>query len=152
MAMPTITMICCPFGRDPGRAPAIAALRSPAIRGDLRRRRRERGHRRRRAVVDVGRPHVERHRETLNARPASRNTEPDHELRPMPPSLCGLRDAVQSHRAGQPVDQRGAIEQQPGRQRAEHENISARPRSARVVAMERGEHVERETHQLETEI
>ena len=41
-------------------------------RGDLRRDREERGDRRRRALIDVGRPHVERHRRAFEGEPDRR--------------------------------------------------------------------------------
>ena len=93
-------------------------------RGDLRRGGEERRHRRRRALVDVGRPHVERHGRDLEAE--AREQEHEAESEPDAALPGGLRDAGEAHRAGEAVDQRGAIEQHPGRQRAEHEVFQAR--------------------------
>ena len=118
--------------------------------GDLRRGGEERRHRRRRALVDVRRPHVERHRRDLEAEAG----EQEHEAEDQPDAALpdGLGDAGERHGAGEAVDQRAAVEQHAGRQRAEHEILQAGFGRAHVVAVRRRDHVEREAHQFEAEI
>ena len=96
--------------------------------GDLGRGGEEGGDRRRRALVDVGRPHVERHRRDLEGEA----DEQEHEAEDQADVLAGagraLRDggdAGEARRAGEAVDQRGAVEQHARRQRAEHEVLEA---------------------------
>ena len=88
--------------------------------------------------------------ETLKQKPANRNTRP--KVSPMPPCPAALRDAGEAHRAGEAVDQRGAVEQHAGRERAEHEVFQSGLGRAHVVAVDRRDHVERKAHQLEAEI
>ena len=88
--------------------------------------------------------------ETLKQKPANRNTRPKVEPDAALPGR--LRDAGEAHRAGEAVDQRGAVEQHAGRERAEHEILQARFGRAHAVAVDRRHHVEREAHQLEAEI
>ena len=52
------------------------------------------------------------------------------------------RDVLEAGRAGEAVDQRGAVEQHAGRQRAEHEVLEAGLARSDVVAAERGDDVE----------
>ena len=63
-----------------------------------------------------------------------------------------MRNAGEGDRAGEAVNQRRAVEQHAGRQRAEHEVLQARFGRAQVVAMARGNDVKRQAHQLEAEI
>ena len=94
-----------------------------AHRGDLGRTRHERGHRRRGALVDVGRPHVERHRRHLEgeARRRRRRARPARRAAGHVPA--GQRSArrVEVERASEAVDQGAAIEQHAGGQRAQDE-------------------------------
>ena len=93
------------------------------MRGDLRGGGEERGHRRRRALVDVGRPHVERHRRDLEAETGEQENQAEYQ------SDAALRrrlgDPGKRHVAGEAVDQRAAVQQHAGRQRAEHEIFEA---------------------------
>ena len=61
----------------------------------------------------------------------------------MPPCPAACAMPVNADRAGEAVDQRGAVEQHAGRQRAEHEIFQAGLGRAHVVAVDRGDHVER---------
>ena len=77
----------------------------------------------------------------------------------MRPMFCAagwpLRDAAidrEVDRAGEAVDQRGAVEQHAGRQRAQHEILEARLARAHVVALDGGDDVERQALQLEAEV
>ena len=119
-------------------------------RGDLRRRGEEGRHRRRRAFVDVRRPHVERHGRDLEAEAGEQEDQAEHEADIR--GRRGRRDAGEADRAGEAVDQRGAVEQHARGQRAEHEVLQAGFGRLGVVAV-RGRHdVERERHQFEAEI
>ena len=99
-------------------------------RGDLRRRRHERGHRRRRALVDVRRPHVERRRRRLEREPDDDHREPDDEHR-------GVRRARSApilsndELAGRAVDERRAEEQRRRADRADDQVLEARLERAR---------------------
>ena len=92
--------------------------------------------------------------EILKARPTSRNTRPT--IRPMSCAgaarLGGGGDGREAGRAGEAVDQRGAVEQHARRQRAQHEILEARLARAHVVAADGGHHVERQALQLEAEV
>ena len=123
--------------------------------GDLGRRGEERGHRRRRALVDVRRPHVERHRRNLEAEADEQEHQPEHQAdagAALRRQIRDFGDAGEADRAGEAVDQRGAVEQHARRQRAQHEILQARFRRLGAVAVEGGDDVERERHQLEAEI
>ena len=119
-------------------------------RGDLGGGGEERRHRRRRALVDVRRPHVERHRRNLEAEAREQEHQPEHQPDAALPR--GLGDAGERHVAGEAVDQRAAVQQHARRQRAEHEILQPGLRRTHVVAVRRGDHVERKAHQLEAEI
>ena len=74
---------------------------------DLRRRGKERGDWRRCALIDVGRPHVERHCGNLEAKPREQEYQAEHEA-----DTAGLRrrgDACETHGAGEAIDQGGAV-------------------------------------------
>ena len=94
-------------------------------RRDLRRGGEEGGDRRRRALVDVGRPHVERHGRDLEGEAGERKTRP--KIRPSDalPPLERRGDAGEAGLAGEAVDQRGAVEQHARGQRAEDEILQA---------------------------
>ena len=77
-------------------------------------------------------------------------------IRPMscaaPAALAAVAMAAKLGRAGEAVDQRGAVEQHAGGQRAQHEVLEARLARAHVVAADGRHHVERQALQLEAEI
>ena len=95
--------------------------------------------------------------ETLKARPAATNTRP---IRapvaiaswPSGAGCSSVGQAVERERAGEAVDQRAAVEQHARGERAEHEILEPGLGRARLVAVERGDHVERQALQLEAEI
>ena len=88
--------------------------------------------------------------ETLKQKPANRNTSP--KIEPDAARVRRLGDAGEAHRAGEAVDQRGAVEQHAGGQRAEDEIFEAGLRRAHGIAVDRRDHVERQAHQFEAEI
>ncbi len=61
-------------------------------------------------------------------------------------------ELAELHGAGKPVDQRNAVQQQAGGQRAENEIFEPGFRAAQLVAGEGGEHVDRQRLQFEAEI
>ena len=73
-------------------------------------------------------------------------------MSPMPPCPRSLGDAGEIHRAGEAVNQRGAVEQHARGQRAEDEVFQARFRRFQVVTVRGGDDVKRKAHQLEAEI
>ena len=120
-------------------------------RGDLRRHREEGGDRRRRAFVDVGRPHVERHGGDLEGEADDGEDDADEEADRHGLRRRGerLRDGRELGRAGKAVDRASAVEHHPGGERAEDEVFEARLGRAGAVALEGGDDVEREALQLE---
>ena len=78
---------------------------------DLRRGRHERGHRGRRALVDVGRPHVERRRGDLEAEAGEDHRHAGDEERVV--GAGRLLDRGEAELAGRAVDERAAEEQDP---------------------------------------
>ena len=148
-AIETNTTICCHCRVMPGNAVMVARAKI-AIAAIFGRGGEERRHRRRRALVDVRRPHVERHRRDLEAEAR----EQEHEAEDQPDAALrrGLGDAGERHVAGEAVDQRAAVQQHAGRQRAEHEILQARFGRSHGIAVRGGDHVERKTHQFEAEI
>ena len=121
-AMETKTTICCHCVVMPGNA-TTAARTNMAMPATFRRGGEKRRHRRRRAFVNVRRPHMERHRRNLEAEAGEQKNEAEDQSDPA--MRGGLRDAGKGHGAGEAVDQRGAIKQHPRRQRAEHEIFQA---------------------------
>jgi hypothetical protein len=120
---------------------------------DLGGRGEEGGDRGRRALVDVGRPHVEGHGRDLEGQ--RRDHEDDaHDDAGGDAGLGRERigQPVEVGRAGEAVNQRGAVEQHARGERAQDEVLQARFGRARVVAVEGGQDVERQREQLEPEI
>ena len=122
-----------------------------AIPATFGRGREESGHRGRRAFIDVGRPHVERHRRDLETETDEHEhqAEDQAEIGALP--AC-LGDPGKADGAGEAVDQRRAVQQHAGRQRAQHEILQAGLGRAHVFAVRGGHHVERQAHHLEPEI
>ena len=142
--------ICAPVGRDAGKGDDGDADQD-RHRRHLRRRGEEGRHRRRRAFVDVGRPHVERHRRDLE-REAGQDEDEAEDDAEAAVAVQRRGGAGERHRAGVAVDQRRAVEQHARRQRAEDEIFEPRLRGAQIVAAIGGDDVERQAHQLEAEI
>ena len=67
-------------------------------------------------------------------------------------ALNGRGDAGEIDRARKAVDQRGAIEQHAGGERAKDEIFEPGLRRPDIVAIEGGDHVKRERHQFEAKI
>src|ERR1041385_6411424 len=98
------------------------------------------------AVVGVGRPHVERHRGDLLA-------ERDHQHQPAGDDQAGVLGGTEPHRqlgdpggAGRAVDQRDAVHQEPGRERADQEVLHRGLVAAPGVPPHRAHHVDAERH------
>ena len=128
-----------PSARRPTRSSAAKA-------GGLRPRRHEGGHRRGRALVGVGRPHVERHRRDLEerGRPAAAARRPAAAAfaRSGEP-VRKAADARQVRGAGRAVDQRDAVEQEAAGEGAEQEVLERRLVRLERAAPEADQHVER---------
>ena len=123
-------------------------------RRNLRRAGEECRHRRRRALIDVGRPHVERHGCDLERQADEHEHEPERQAdvrRHFRDRRGGCNRGV-ARRARDAVEHRGAVEQHARRQCAEHEILEARFARSDVVALEGGDHIERQGLQLEAEI
>ena len=120
-------------------------------RGDLGRGGEERRHRSRRALVDVGRPHMKRHDGNLERQPHQNEHQPEQhaDARMI---MHGVRNRAEGDRAGIAVDQRHPVEHHARRQGAEDEIFEAGFRRAQVMAAIGRDHVERQAHQLETEV
>ena len=153
-AMATNTTICC-HCVDHARKRHDGCAHEHGDAGDLGRGGEEGGDRRRRALIDVGRPHMERHRRDLEAEAGEQENEPEHQAQ-----MSGTRaalgrrlgDAGKAHRAGEAVDQRRAVKQHARGQGAQDEIFEPRLGRAHGIAIDGGDHVEREAHQLEPEI
>ena len=94
---------------------------------------------------------MERHQRHLEGETRRQEDEAEHDADRLM-ALKRLADADERNGAGEAVDQRRPIEKHAGRERAEHEIFEARLGGLRVVAVEGRDDVEREAHQLETQI
>ena len=103
-AMATKTTICCHCVGDAGEG-ADRGAHEQRDRGDLRRGGEEGGDRRRRALVDVGRPHVERHGGDLEGEPGDQEDEAEDQADAVRPGVAAAMPAKLG-RAGEAVDQR----------------------------------------------
>ena len=119
-------------------------------RRDLRRRGEERGDGCRCALIDVGCPHVERHRRDLEAEPGEQEHQAEHDADAA--GFGGGGDAGEADRAGEAIDQRGAVQQHAGRQRPQHEIFQPGFGRFRIVAVAGRDHVQRKAHQFQPEI
>ena len=147
--METKTRILLPFRRDAGKR----HHRGPhehGDAGDLGRGGKQRGDRCRRALIDIGRPHMERHCRNLEAEAREKKHEAEDQADAA--MRRRLRYADEGHGAGEAVDQRRAVKQHAGRQRAQDEIFQAGFGRAQLVAMACGRNIERQAHQFETEI
>ena len=119
-------------------------------RRDLRRRRHERGHRRRRALVGVGRPHVERRRRGLE-REARRS--PSRGRARAASRVRGPAAAILSKPSWpvDAVDERRAEEQRRRADRADDQVLEPGLERADEVDVDRAEDVERDREPLEPE-
>ena len=120
-------------------------------RRGLRPDRQERGDRRRRALVHVGRPHVERHRRDLEA---DAGHDQDHRQRqPRVVLLAGEQrgDRPQVRGGGEPVQDRHPVEQEAEREGPEQEVLHGGLVRPPVGLDEARQDVERQRHRLETD-
>ena len=141
--------------------PAVGAERDVeepqqrAERGDLGAGRHERGDRGRGALVDVGRPGVERRGADLEQQADGEHAHADQQQRAVADVVADrLVDRRELHRAGVAVEQRDAVEEEAGGERAEQEVLERRllaeqPAAAGQPAQQverQREHLERHEH------
>ena len=108
-------------------------------------------HRGRRAFVDVGRPHMKRHDGDLESQPDQNEHQPkQHADARM--IMHGFGDRAERNRARIAVDERDPVEHHARRQGAEDEILEAGFGRAHVMPAIGRDHVERQAHQLETEV
>ena len=113
--------------------------------------REQRRDRRRRAFVDVGRPHVKGHRRDLEGDAR----EHEHEAEQLPRRHARIeraRDARIARGTGEAVHQRHAVEQDAARERAEYEILQPGLSRARIAAHEAGKDIAGERLQLEADV
>ena len=120
------TMICCHCAEDAGKA-VDEDPHGHRHAGHLGRGGEEGRHGRRRALVDVGRPHVERHGRDLEGDAGGDEDEAEDDA-DAGLALQRRGDGGERDAAGKAVDQRGAVEQHAGGERAEDEVFQARLR------------------------
>ena len=142
-AIETNTTICCHCADDAGKGADRRRARTSPIAATFGADGEEGGHRRRRALVDVRRPHVERHRRNLEAEAGEQEHQAEHAapMLGLPCAACAM--PAKLDRAGKAVNQRRAVEQHARGQRAEHEIFEAGFGRAHRVAVDRRDHVER---------
>ena len=148
--METNTTICCHSWRNAGKRHDGRA-RKHGDAGHFGRGGKKCRDRRRCTFVDVRRPHVERHRGNLEAEPG----EQEHQAENQPDTGAALRRLGNPGKIdgpGEAINQRGTIEQHSGRQRAQHEIFQAGLGRSQVLTIGGRDHVERQAHQLETQI
>ncbi len=120
-------MICCHCGAMPGKRRQCHP-HEHRDRGDLWSSGKKCRDRRRRALIDVRRPHVERHRRDLETQSREQQHQPDGEP---DPALAGdLGDGDEIHRAGESVDQRTSRRAAFPTTARRARNISGLPRSS----------------------
>ena len=119
--------------------------------GDLGGRRHERGDRAGCALVDVGRPHVERHRRDLEPEADDQQRDAGEQRAVLVERVPGeeARDPGEGGGAGRAVHQRHAVEEDRRREGAEHEVLDAGFLRREAAAVECHQHVERDRQRLE---
>ena len=111
----------------------------------------EGGHRCWRPFIDIRRPHVERHSRHLECQTGHQEGQTeDHAAGGM--AVQSLGNGGKFDRTGKTIDQRSAIEQHAGRQRAEHKIFQARFGRLQIIAAESGNDIKSQTGQFEAEI
>ena len=103
----------------------------------------------RRALVHVGRPHVERHRGDLEAEATRSSPRPSRNSGSRGPRPTAGGDRGRAGRAGGAVDERDAVEQERRGERAEQEVLQRGLAGVQPLLEEPGQHVERQRHELE---
>ena len=147
--METNTTICCHCRGDPGKCHHRGAHEHGDAR-DFRRRGEKRRDRRRRAFIDVRRPHVKRHRGDLEAEAGEQEHDAEDQADAALPGRP--RDAGEVDGAGKAIDQRSAVKQHARGQRAEDEIFQAGLGRAQRAAVACRHDIERQAHQFEAEI
>ena len=123
---------------------------TPVDGGDFRCGSKEGGDRRRRAFVDVGRPHMERHRRDLEGEADGDQHDADDEADRDRAAIGEImRQRVEAGRPGKAVDHRRAIEQHARGERTEDEIFETGFGRADIVAMKGGDDVKRQALQFE---
>ncbi len=113
----------------------------------------EGGDRGRRAFVDVGRPHVERHRADLEGHAGEREHQPEQQAdRRRRVAREGGGDAVETGRAGEAVEQGNTVQQDARGEPAKDEIFEAGFGAALVRAAIGGQDVARQAGQLEADV
>ena len=116
------TRICCQSADDRRERRHHGAHEQRHGR-DLGRGREEGGDRRRRALIDIGRPHMERHGRNLEGEAGDDEDKAEDEAEARRPARQRGGDLREAGRAGEAIDQRGAIEQHAGGQARRGRNI-----------------------------
>ena len=106
----------------------------------------ERGHDRGRALVDVGRPGLERDQRHLEAEADQQERHAEQHERLERPAGDRVGDHVEPRAAGGAVEERHAVEQEPARERAEQEVLHRRLVRAQVAAQQPRQHVDPDRH------
>ncbi len=119
-------------------------------RSQLGRRGDQQHHARRGAVIDVGHPHVERHRTKLERHGHHDKGHGDHESRAVRGVDGG--DLVEAQATGQPVEHRHAIEQCTRGDGAQHKVLYGRLGSHARVAIEGHQGIERQRQQFQAQV
>ncbi len=110
-------------------------------------------HGRRRAVVDVRNPHVERHGADLEREAGHDEHEAEHQhLVADLARVHGLEDLADVERAGGAVQHREAVEQEAARHRAEHEVLHGGFGGRDVVAAQCHQRIAGEREQLQAQV
>ena len=118
----------------------------------LDRRGHETGHIGRGAVVDVGRPHVERHHRDLEAEAHQHQPAAEDGQAQVVAALAQrARDVAERRAAGEAVQQRHAHEQERRGESAQQQVLEAGLAAAHVAAHAAGQHVHRQAHHLDAQ-
>ena len=105
------------------------------------------------AVIDVGHPHVERHRAELECQTGNDEDHAEHQRNAQVGAvLQGNGHVAQRQRAGDAVDHRHAVEQHARGQRAQHEVFHRRLGRDAGVALQGDHGIQRQRQQFEAEI
>jgi len=104
------------------------------------------------AVVDVRRPHVERHRAQLEGHARDQEHQAEHQDGGVGAVHAARGDLVHVQRTGGAVDHRDTVEHEARGQCAEDEVLHRRFGRDRVVAAQRHQGVQRQRHQFQAQV
>lgn len=110
----------------------------------------ERGDRRGRSLVDVGRPHVERYHRQLEEDAGKDERHADDAERRE--ELRAAHDRRKAQAARRAVDEADAEEEDRGRRRAQDEVLDRRLARKRIALAESDEHIEGDRHKLQPDV